>query len=163
MFLRDESVDEYQGYGARREIAQTEYYAADYGAWSRGELLVDEAALEHPAREYRYQHAAKGHDGVIPVLPMKDTVYASTDRHTITSLLDRGSIFAGQAPELFRVGSYYEAVMRLVPEQILSINGSTEPAVMAGLDIVMIPGDEANFKITTKEDLENFRRMVKGT
>jgi len=28
---------------------------------------------------------------------------------------------------------------------------------------VMIPGDEANFKITTKEDLENFRRMVKGT
>ena len=53
--------------------------------------------------------------------------------------------------------------MRLVPEQILSINGSTEPAVMAGLDIVMIPGDEANFKITTKEDLENFRRMVKGT
>ncbi len=108
-------------------------------------------------------HAAKGHDGVVPVLPMKDTVYASTDRHTITSLLDRGSIFAGQAPELFRVGSYYEAVMRLVPEQILSINGSTEPAVMAGLDIVMIPGDEANFKITTKEDLENFRRMVKGT
>ena len=38
-------------------------------------------------------------------------------------------------------------------------SGSTEPAVMAGLDIVMIPGDEENFKITTKEDLERFRKI----
>lgn len=47
-----------------------------------------------------------------------------------------------------------------MPERILKINGSTEPAVMAGMDIVMIPGDENNFKITTKEDLEIFRRLM---
>lgn len=104
--------------------------------------------------------AVQGHDGVVPVLPMKDTVYASADKHTISSLLDRGSIFAGQAPELFQIGRYYRAVTRLMPERILGINGSAEPAVMAGLDIVMIPGDEANFKITTREDLVSFRRIV---
>ncbi len=104
--------------------------------------------------------AAVGHDGLVPVLPMKDTVYLSTDGKTITSLLNRGEIYAGQAPEVFRLGKYYEANKKLLPNRILKINGSTEPAVMAGLDIVMIPGDERNFKITTKEDLERFQKKM---
>lgn len=104
--------------------------------------------------------AVSGHDGVIPVLPMKDTVYISTDKKTITSLLDRSQIFAGQAPELFRLGIYLKANRRLLPDQILRINGSTEPAILAGMDIAMIPGDEGNFKITTKTDLERFLKKI---
>ena len=104
--------------------------------------------------------AADGHEGVIPVLPMKDTVYGSTDGKTINALLDRTEIFAGQAPEVFRLGAYLDANRRLLPDRILEINGSTEPAVMAGMDMVMIPGDERNFKITTGGDLERFRRLV---
>lgn len=100
--------------------------------------------------------AAIGHDGVLPVLPMKDTVYYSEDGRTITSRLERSRIFAGQAPEVFRLGVYLEANRRLSSEEILRINGSTEPAIMAGMDIAMIPGDENNFKITTKADLERF-------
>lgn len=104
--------------------------------------------------------AGKGHDGVLPALPMKDTVYVSEDGRKVSSLLRRSSVFAGQAPELFQLGKYYEANRRLLPERILGINGSTEPAVLAGMDIVMIPGDEGNFKITTKADLERFREIV---
>lgn len=103
-----------------------------------------------------------GHDGVIPVLPMKDTVYTSKNGKTIASLLKREEIYAGQAPEVFELGKYYEANLRLMPEKILMINGSTEPAVMAGLDVAMIPGDEGNFKITTKSDLERFGRIMKA-
>lgn len=102
----------------------------------------------------------EGHDGVIPVLSMKDTVYFSDDGKTITSLLERNRIFAGQAPEVFRIGTYYEANRRLLPEQILKINGSTEPAIAAGMDIVMIPGDENNFKITTRADFERFSEII---
>lgn len=104
--------------------------------------------------------AVEGYDGVIPVLPMKDTVYESTDGKTISRLLDRSRIYAGQAPELFRLGSYYEANRRLLPERIFAINGSTEPAVMAGMKMAVIPGDENNFKITTKADLERFRQSI---
>lgn len=106
--------------------------------------------------------AARGHEGVVPVLPMKDTVYASVDGHTVSSLLNRGTIYAGQAPEVFQLGKYYEANRQLLPQRILKINGSTEPAIMAGMDIAMIPGDEGNFKITTKVDLDRFEEMVKG-
>ena len=105
--------------------------------------------------------ATMGHDGVLPVLPMKDTVYSSTDGVRITSLLNRSEIFSGQAPEIFLFGKYLEANRALLPDKILQINGSTEPAIMAGMNIAMIPGDENNYKITTKADLERFQTEIK--
>lgn len=102
---------------------------------------------------------ATAHDGAIPVLPMKDTVYFSEDGQRITSLLERKCVYAGQAPESFKFGKYYEANQDLLPQEIYKINGSTEPAILAGLDIVMVAGDEGNFKITTKQDLERFAHI----
>lgn len=101
-----------------------------------------------------------GRDGVLPVLPMKDTVYLSKDGRSVNALLNRREVYAGQAPECFLLGKYYEANKRLLPEKIREINGSTEPAVIAGMNIAMIPGDEGNFKITTKADLERFCKIV---
>ncbi|MBR2530394.1 MAG: 2-C-methyl-D-erythritol 4-phosphate cytidylyltransferase [Lachnospiraceae bacterium] len=100
--------------------------------------------------------ALEGYDGVMPALPMKDTVYYSGDGKTVTSLLDRGRIFAGQAPEIYRLGKYLEANEKLLPDEILKINGSTEPAILAGLSVSMIKGDENNYKITTAADLKRF-------
>ena len=104
--------------------------------------------------------ALSGHDGVMPVLPMKDTVYLSEDGNGVSELLDRKKVFAGQAPELFRFKKYYDANMNLMPDKILNINGASEPAIMAGMDIVMIPGDERNFKVTTDTDMERFREIM---
>ena len=107
--------------------------------------------------------AMEGHDGVVPVLPMKDTVYLSNDGRNVSSLLNRSEVFSGQAPEAFVLGKYIDANRRLLPNNILSINGSTEPAIMAGMDVAMIPGDEGNYKITTPDDLERFRKQcIKG-
>ncbi|MBR5765493.1 MAG: 2-C-methyl-D-erythritol 4-phosphate cytidylyltransferase, partial [Lachnospiraceae bacterium] len=88
--------------------------------------------------------------------PMKDTVYLSEDGKGITGLLDRKSVYAGQAPELFKLKAYYEANKRLLPDDILKINGASEPAVMAGMKIAMIPGDETNVKVTSALDLEKY-------
>lgn len=100
------------------------------------------------------------HEGVVPVLPMKDTIYQSIDGKSINALVKRDEIYAGQSPEAFRLGLYYKANKVLFPDKILKINGSTEPAVLAGMDITMISGKEENFKITTVEDLERFRRIA---
>ena len=98
--------------------------------------------------------AIEGHDGVLPVLPMKDTVYLSEDGRVISELIDRQKVYAGQAPEAFIYDKYYEANKALMPDDILKINGSTEPAVMAGMDIVLVRGYEGNYKVTTDADLE---------
>lgn len=102
--------------------------------------------------------AARQHDGAIPILPMKDTVYLSEDGHQISGLIDREKIYAGQAPEAFKFRRYLEANRALSIDAIMRIHGSSEPAVLAGMDIAMIAGDEDNYKITTDEDLERFRR-----
>ena len=104
----------------------------------------------------RYLDGVSGHDGLIPVLPMKDTVYISEDGKKISGMTKRSTLFAGQAPEVFLFDKYFAANNAIVPDGIMSINGSTEPALMAGMDIVMIPGEERNVKITTQSDLEQF-------
>lgn len=102
----------------------------------------------------------EGHDGVMPVLPMKDTVYMSENGRTVSGLLKRESLFAGQSPEAFLFGRYARACEALMPDKILSINGSTEPAVMYGMDIAMTDGEESNYKITTPSDLERFKAYI---
>lgn len=106
----------------------------------------------------QYVTAIEGYDGVLPVLPMKDTVYQVRDG-VITGLLKREEIFAGQAPEVFVYKKYMDANERLMPDDIYKINGSSEPAFLYGMNIVTIKGDENNYKITTDADLEKFKNQ----
>lgn len=123
-------------------------------------VIIHDAARPGISQELieRSLVALPGHDGVLPVLPMKDTVYYSTSGEKVDQLLKREWVYAGQAPETFRLEPYLAANRALLPEKILEINGSTEPAILAGLDIVMIPGEEGNYKITTAEDLRRFEQ-----
>lgn len=93
------------------------------------------------------------HDGAMPVLGCKDTMYLCAEDGRVKGLLKRSEVVAGQAPEAFRFRAYLNACKSLFPDRILTINGSTEPAFIAGLDIVTVPGDEKNVKITTSEDI----------
>ena len=121
-------------------------------------VIIHDAARPNLTAEYldRCLDAVEGCDGVMPTLPMKDTVYYSENGTKVDRLLDRSCIYAGQAPELYRLKKYLEANEKLLPDEILKINGSTEPAVMAGLNVAMIPGDENNYKVTTKKDMDRF-------
>lgn len=130
---------------------------------SSSNVFIHDAARPNLTSEMitSYLGAMEGHDGLLPVLPMKDTVYYSEDGKKVTKLIDRSKIYAGQAPEVFNFQKYYAACKALLPDKILTINGSTEPAIIAGMDIAMVPGDENNYKITTRADLEKFENSVK--
>lgn len=106
--------------------------------------------------------AAKTAEGAMPVLKMTDTVYYSADGKKVDSLLERDKILAGQAPEAFVYGAYLLANERLAKEEMLCINGSTEPALKAGMQIALVEGEEGNFKITTARDLKRFEKMMEG-
>ncbi len=99
-------------------------------------------------------------DGVMPVIPVKDTIYMSENGVQIHSLLNRNSLWCGQAPEAFHLKKYLSIHENMGHEEILKINGSTEIAFKAGLDCQMIEGDPMNFKITTPEDLVSFENIV---
>lgn len=101
------------------------------------------------------------YDGVMPAIPVKDTIYRSSDGKNIESLLKREELWCGQAPEAFRFAPYMKAHQEISHEDLLKINGSTELAFKNGLHCTIIEGDPMNFKITTSEDLINFENIVK--
>ena len=98
-------------------------------------------------------------DGVMPYLEVKDTVYLKDADGNISGMLDRSSLAAGQTPEFFDYWKYLRANEALSEDEMMAIHGSTEPAVKAGMKITLVPGDEDNFKITTKQDLERFTSL----
>lgn len=128
-------------------------------------VMIHDAArplLSHNLIDICFQKV-KSHDGLMPVLPVKDTMYlADHSGSRIEQLLERERIVAGQAPEVFRLEPYYKVNAVMTKEQLALVHGSTEPAYQNGFDMVLIPGEEINFKITTKEDLERFRLIVEG-
>lgn len=99
-------------------------------------------------------------DGIMPVIPVKDTIYMSNDGIRINALLDRSKLWCGQAPEAFKLTKYLCAHEAMSQDEILAINGSTEIAFKAGLNCKMIEGDPMNFKITTPEDLSTFENII---
>lgn len=94
--------------------------------------------------------------GAMPVITIKDTVYRSKDGKSIASLLERSELFAGQAPESFRYGTYRSIHDKATDEELMNTRGSSEIAYKNGMEIRLFPGAEKNFKITTMEDLTNF-------
>lgn len=110
----------------------------------------------------RCYEACNRADGSMPVIAVKDTTYYSEDGKSITSLLDRSKLWAGQAPEAFVFGKYLQIHEKMSYEELLKINGSTEIAFKQGLKVEMVEGDPMNFKITTPEDLSNFESIING-
>lgn len=165
--LRHISSDKLKGFSAPGKTRQLSIYngLCDVKKYSSDDdcVIIHDAARPLVSEKIITDclEKLKRYDGVLPVLPMKDTVYFSEDGKCISQLVNRSKIYAGQAPEAFVFGKYFNANKALLPEEIFKINGSTEPAIMAGMDISMIDGDENNFKITTKADLEKFKEIMK--
>lgn len=101
-------------------------------------------------------------DGVLPTVHVKDTLYQSLDGKTIHKLLNREELYAGQAPEAFHLGKYYDIHHQLSEKEISDIKGSSEIAFKMGLNVHLIAGEDSNFKITTKADLEIFEQIIKS-
>lgn len=99
----------------------------------------------------------EGFDGAMPVIPVKDTIYQSTNKESITGLLDRSTLYAGQAPEAFAMAKYIQAHKDMPFDQLVKINGSSELAYKMGLKIKLVEGDPNNYKITDTSDLERFK------
>lgn len=116
--------------------------------------LVSDTTISECLKHY------DGFDGVLPVIPVKDTVYRSEDKTVIKELLPRNELFAGQSPECFNFLKYWNAHKGISEEELKHITGGAILAHRAGLKIKLIEGSELNFKITTTKDLEDFQSYI---
>ena len=152
----------YQG-GSRQESVYNGLEACLKLASSAEDLvLIHDSArpLVTPGLISACVQGTDGHDGCLPVIPVKDTIYMSRDGKTVQDLTDRSTLFCGQSPEVVRLLPYLELCKGLTPEQMLNVRGSCELAYQNGWNISMIPGEENNFKLTTAEDMSRLVKLL---
>lgn len=97
---------------------------------------------------------------IMPVLSVTDTAYISRDGQWVDGLLDRSTLFAGQAPEAFRYWPYLKLYRDTPPEQLSAMSGSCQLPYSKGWKVKMIPGDPENIKITYFTDLKICERKL---
>ncbi len=100
----------------------------------------------------RVVEAARGGvDGVIPTLPVSDTIKVA-ENGSVSQTLNRAKLHAAQTPQAFRL-----ALLRRIyaaPEKVLRT--ATDDASLvenAGGKVAMVVGEKTNIKLTTPEDL----------
>lgn len=88
-------------------------------------------------------------NGVIPAVPVADTLKRA-EKNRITDTVDRADLWRAQTPQGFPFAKIL-AAHRSAKGQTLTDDAMVAEA--AGLAVNIVPGAEANVKITTEEDL----------
>jgi 2-C-methyl-D-erythritol 4-phosphate cytidylyltransferase len=121
-------------------------------------VLVHDAAraLTPPALVAAVADAvAAGHDAVIPVLPVADTIKAVDGADKVTATVDRSTLRAVQTPQGFRRSLLVKAhAVAGTPEHEAA--AATDDAGLVeqlGAPVHVIPGHHEAFKVTTPFDL----------
>lgn len=165
--LRAAGISKFCGFAEAGRTRQHSIWNGLQAAKAHGTADTDGVIIHDAARPCvntelleRCLNALKEADGALPVLPVKDTLYLSRSGGSIDGLLNRDEIFAGQAPESFNFGKYYAIHAAATDEQLAATRGSCEIAHRHGMSIKLVPGDEHNYKITTRVDLEKFQQEI---
>jgi 2-C-methyl-D-erythritol 4-phosphate cytidylyltransferase len=114
--------------------------------------LVDDAVVER-----LLGRLAEGVDGVVPGLPIGDTV-KRVDRGLVVETVDRRTLVAVQTPQVFVASRLREAYDG-------ELGGATDCATLverAGGRIAVVAGEPRLVKVTTADDLELAARLLEA-
>jgi 2-C-methyl-D-erythritol 4-phosphate cytidylyltransferase/2-C-methyl-D-erythritol 2,4-cyclodiphosphate synthase len=94
------------------------------------------------------------HAGAVAAIPVTDTV-KRTDGDLVVDTLDRSTLWRAQTPQGFRFAEILQA-HRAAARPDYTDDAAVAEA--AGLAVAVVPGSEANVKVTTPEDLARHRQ-----
>lgn len=106
--------------------------------------------------------AAEQTGAAAPAVAAKDTVKVAAADGRVLNTPDRSTLFAVQTPQCFRRELYLRALDAVKEDKADLVTDDCSLFELAGLPVVLTPGDYANLKITTKEDLKGESTMRIG-
>lgn len=106
--------------------------------------------------------AAEQTGAAAPAVAVKDTVKVAAADGRVLNTPDRSTLFAVQTPQCFRRELYLRALDAVSGDKADLVTDDCSLFELAGLPVVLTPGDYANLKITTKEDLKGESTMRIG-
>ena len=94
--------------------------------------------------------------GAAPALPVSDALWTGAGER-VTGTQDRSGLYRAQTPQ----GFLFPDILAAHRAHPGGAADDVEVARAAGLDVTIIPGDEANLKITHPEDFARAERLLK--
>ncbi|MBN1257930.1 MAG: 2-C-methyl-D-erythritol 4-phosphate cytidylyltransferase [Planctomycetes bacterium] len=96
--------------------------------------------------------AAAEHGGAVPVLPVIDTLKNCSEDNLILNTVSRKNLFQVQTPQVFQFDKF-SAAFSEAQENLTAFTDDASIMEAAGIDVMGVPGERFNLKITTPEDL----------
>ena len=136
----------------------------EYAEGPQDIVLVHESARALASHDLicRIIDGLEGYDACMPVLPMKDAILLSYSGETIDGLLDRSTLFCGQAPESFWLLPYWELNHRLSDEERAASCADHELCFKNNWKVHCIAGEENCFKLTTPGDIDRMVSLLRA-
>lgn len=105
----------------------------------------------------RVLDALEHSDAAVPALPLSDTLKRSLDGHGCETV-DRANLWRAQTPQGFHFPRILEAHRAAAG---LALTDDAGVAERAGMTVALVEGEERNFKITTPQDFEHARDLLR--
>jgi 2-C-methyl-D-erythritol 4-phosphate cytidylyltransferase len=125
-------------------------------------LLIHDGARPFPPRTAVREAIANAAEtgGAILATPLSDTLKLVGRDQQIEATPPREDLWHAQTPQVFRQELYREALRRA---QEMNLSPTDDALILeaAGCRVKVVDGGSANIKITTREDLELARAIVK--
>lgn len=125
-------------------------------------VLIHDAArpfVDHATID-RVIGGLESHFAVLPAVPVADTLKRGTGTPaTVDTTVDRRDLWRAQTPQGFRFPEILAAHRNAIGHDLTD---DTAIAEHAGIKIALVTGNEDNFKITTREDMNRAER-ISGT
>jgi 2-C-methyl-D-erythritol 4-phosphate cytidylyltransferase len=125
-------------------------------------VLVHDAArplLDQPLVDSLLAALDASCDGVIPAIPLEDTVKKVSEDRMVTEEVDRSGIWRVQTPQVFRREVLEDALAKAVAAGLESTDCS-QMLTSAGYRVRVVEGDPLNFKVTRAADLWLAERIL---
>ena len=95
------------------------------------------------------------------VIKASDTIIRSNNEQTIGEILNRQELYQTQTPQTFRFDLIKEAHEKALKENVPNVTDDCRLVMNFGHDVHFVDGDKMNFKVTTPEDLEILKAIIK--
>ena len=95
------------------------------------------------------------------VIKASDTIIRSNNEQTIGEILNRQELYQTQTPQTFRFDLIKEAHEIALKENVPNVTDDCRLVMNFGHDVNFVDGDKMNFKVTTPEDLEILKAILK--
>ncbi|OYX26376.1 MAG: bifunctional 2-C-methyl-D-erythritol 4-phosphate cytidylyltransferase/2-C-methyl-D-erythritol 2,4-cyclodiphosphate synthase [Rhodobacterales bacterium 32-66-7] len=97
------------------------------------------------------------HDGAAPALPVTDALWRG-DAGLVTGTQDRSGLYRAQTPQAFR----FDAILAAHLAHPGGAADDVEVARAAGLDVLIVEGEESNIKLTYPGDFARAEASLRG-